>query len=73
MDQLGWFIATTHQLLGHDKAAQVIGAPPGDKADCALCKYERTHDENDKLAVLAALEPTLEWAARTSAQKEAQV
>jgi hypothetical protein len=64
MDRIGWFIATTHQLLGHDKAAAVIGQPPGDKADCMICKYERTHDEADRLAVLVALEPTPEWKAR---------
>ena len=41
MDSIGWFIATTHQLLGHDKAAAVIGEPPGDKASCLLCQYEQ--------------------------------
>lgn len=57
MDAIGWFIATTHQLLGHDKAAAVAGVPPGDKAACLICQYERTHDETDRLAVLAALAP----------------
>jgi hypothetical protein len=64
MDSIGWFIATTHQLLGHDQAAALAGVDPGDKADCVICKYERSHDEADRLAVLAALVPTPEWAAR---------
>jgi len=64
MDPIGWFIATTHQLLGHDKAAQVLGVPPGDKVGCAICRYERTHAEVDRLAVLGALAPTPEWVAR---------
>lgn len=41
MDTIGWFIATTHQLLGHDQAAAVVGQPAGDKAACLLCQYER--------------------------------
>lgn len=40
MDTLGWFIATTHQLLGHDKTAHVLGEPPGDKTACLICRYE---------------------------------
>ena len=31
-DTIGWFIATLHSQLGHDKAAAVIGQPPGDGA-----------------------------------------
>jgi hypothetical protein len=58
VDTIGWYIATTHQLLGHDKAAQLIGQPPGDKADCSICRYERTHSETDRLIVLAALAPS---------------
>jgi hypothetical protein len=67
LDKLGWFIATTHQLLGHDKTAALIGQPPGSHGDCALCKYERTHDEADRLAVIVALQPTPEWIARGGA------
>jgi hypothetical protein len=41
MDQIGWFIATLHQLLGHDKAAVFLGQPPYNKNTCVLCLYER--------------------------------
>jgi len=57
MDAIGWFIATTHQLLGHDKAAAVAGVPAGDKRECLICQYEQTHDESDRLAVISALVP----------------
>lgn len=40
MDTIGWFIATLHQLLGHDKAAAVMGQPPYNKNTCILCLYE---------------------------------
>lgn len=33
---IGWFIATSHQLLGHDKAAALLGVPPGRKAGCKM-------------------------------------
>jgi len=55
MDAIGWFIATTHQMLGHDKAAVVIGVPPGDAAACVICRYERTRSEEDRQAVVRAL------------------
>jgi hypothetical protein len=58
MDAIGWYIATTHQLLGHDKAAALAGQPPGNKDECVICRYERSHAEADRLAVLAALEPS---------------
>ena len=41
LDTIGWFIATLHSQLGHDKAAAVIGQPPGDKSACVICQYER--------------------------------
>lgn len=41
MDTIGWFIANLHQLLGHDKAAAVIGQDPGNQAKCILCAWER--------------------------------
>lgn len=41
MDRIGWYIATIHQLLGHDKAAFVLGVDPDDKAACVICIYER--------------------------------
>ena len=40
-DTIGWFIATLHSQLGHDKAAAVIGQPPGDKSACVICQYEQ--------------------------------
>lgn len=41
LDTVSWYIATTHQLLGHDKTAVVLGQDPGDKKACVLCRYER--------------------------------
>jgi hypothetical protein len=41
LDTIGWFIATLHSQLGHDKAAAVIGQPPGDKTACLICRYEQ--------------------------------
>ena len=29
MDAIGWFVATLHDLIGHDPAAAFIGQPPG--------------------------------------------
>jgi len=57
MDAIGWFIATTHQLLGHDKTAAVIGQPPGDKSQCLICAYERHPTEERRQAVITALAP----------------
>jgi len=34
MDPIGWYIATMHQFLGHDKAAAAMEVPVGDKTDC---------------------------------------
>jgi hypothetical protein len=58
MDQIGWYIATLHGLLGHDTAAAVLGQDPGDKNACALCAYEREPTPEHKHAVEAALTPT---------------
>lgn len=55
MDSIGWFIATTHQLLGHDKAAAVMGQPPGDKTACVLCQYEAEPTSERRQAVIAAI------------------
>jgi hypothetical protein len=48
MDTIGWYIATLHQLLGHDKCAAALGEPSLDKTLCILCRYENgvaTKDE----------------------------
>jgi hypothetical protein len=57
LDAIGWFIATTHQMLGHDKAAVVAGVPPGDKDACLICAHERRPDEKTRQAVIRALAP----------------
>jgi hypothetical protein len=57
MDAVGWYIATIHDLMGHDTAAAFIGAPAGDKSQCAICRYERTRSEEDRRLVLALLAP----------------
>jgi hypothetical protein len=41
LDSIGWFIANLHQMMGHDKAAMVIGEPPYNKNTCILCLHER--------------------------------
>lgn len=55
MDQIGWLIATLHQLIGHDAAAAVLGQPPGDKAACLLCQYEADPTQERRAAVIAAV------------------
>jgi len=40
VDAIGALIGSLHQMLGHDKAAAVLGVPAGDKACCLLCRYE---------------------------------
>jgi hypothetical protein len=54
-DTVGWFIATTHQLLGHDMAAAVMGVPAYDRADCLICAFERDPTDENKAAVMLAL------------------
>lgn len=41
MDVIGWYIATLHQLLGHDKAAAYLGQAPYNANTCVLCLFER--------------------------------
>lgn len=55
MDTFGWFIATLHQFLGHDKAAAFIGVPAGDKDACLICQYEAHPSEAGRQAVIEAL------------------
>lgn len=49
MDIMGWYIATMHQLLGHDKAAAAMGVPPYNKNTCILCLYERGEATRDEV------------------------
>jgi hypothetical protein len=58
VDPIGWFIGTLHQLIGHDAAAAVIEAAPGDKTDCLMCQYERDPTDERRRAVTRALAPT---------------
>lgn len=55
MDVIGWFIATLHQVLGHDKAAAYLGQLSGDRSDCVICAYERQPDDEHRSAVIAAI------------------
>jgi hypothetical protein len=61
MDTIGWFIATLHQMHGHDKAAAVLGmpiAPPGKtREDCLICQHEKNPTEATRQAVIDALGP----------------
>ena len=57
LDGIGWLIATLHQLLGHDKAAAVLGQDPGDRGHCLICAHEADPAEESRLAVIAALAP----------------
>lgn len=65
MDTIGWFIATLHQLIGHDEAAWMIGFTPGNRGDCLLCQYERAPDDLRRQAVVRALAPV-----KTSTEEE---
>jgi hypothetical protein len=58
MDAIGWYIATLHQLLGHDKAAAVLDVPPGDKTACVICRYERNPTQANRERVELALSPS---------------
>jgi hypothetical protein len=55
MDTIGWYIATMHSILGHDTTARVIGAAPGDRADCVICQYDRNPTAENRPAVERAL------------------
>jgi hypothetical protein len=49
MDAIGVFIATCHQMLGHDKTAAFLGEDPLDKYSCILCQFERGHATKDEV------------------------
>jgi hypothetical protein len=55
MDRIGWFIATSHLLLGHDKAAAFLGVPLGDRSTCLLCQYEDNPTPARRQAVIDAI------------------
>ena len=57
MDPIGWFIATLHNLLGHDTAAAFLGQPAGDRRLCVICQYEQAPDDLKRQAVIRALAP----------------
>ena len=57
MDEIGWFIATLHDLIGHDAAATFIGQPPGDREACLLCQHQAQPDDLTRQAVIDALRP----------------
>jgi len=57
MDPIGRFIATLHNLIGHDKAAAYLGQPADDKRDCVICQYENRPTDANRAAVIAALAP----------------
>jgi len=57
LDLIGWYIATLHSLIGHDKAASFIGAPIGDRQHCLICQYEHSPDDRKRQAVIDALAP----------------
>jgi hypothetical protein len=47
MDTVGWYIATLHQMLGHDKTAAALGEAPYNKNTCILCLYEKGEATKD--------------------------
>jgi hypothetical protein len=52
MDILDWYIAMLHQLIGHDRTADYLGQPRGEKAQCRLCResgavVNTMHDTRD--------------------------
>jgi DNA-binding transcriptional ArsR family regulator len=53
MDPIGWFIATSHQLLGHDKTAALIGVAP--RGECLLCEYERNPSDGLRQTVIETI------------------
>jgi hypothetical protein len=57
MDAIGLYLATMHQLLGHDATAAFIGMPTGNKAECVMCKYEANPNDITRQAVKRALAP----------------
>jgi hypothetical protein len=57
MDLIGWLIANLHQMLGHDKAAAVMGVPVGDKDAYVICQYEADPTPANRQRVVLALAP----------------
>jgi hypothetical protein len=55
MDPIGWYIATLHSLIGHDKTAVVLGQSAGDKDQCVICLYEDYPTETLRQEVIAAI------------------
>jgi hypothetical protein len=55
LDIFGWFIATMHDLIGHDKTAAFIDQPAGNRDACLICTYDRERTEEARQAVIAAL------------------
>ena len=55
MDPIGWFIATMHQMIGHDQTAAFIQMPTGNKAACVLCQYEARPSPERRKAVIDAI------------------
>lgn len=55
MDAIGACIAQLHDLLGHAKAAAVLGVDPGDVERCLLCAYENGPTPERRRAVEEAL------------------
>jgi len=49
LDAIGWYIATLHQMLGHQKAAAVIGEDGGDPTQCILCQYDKGEATKDEV------------------------
>lgn len=44
MDAFDSFIVNLHLILGHDKTADFIGAPRGDRRECRLCLGHDPHE-----------------------------
>ncbi len=55
MDIFSWYVATMHQLLGHDKAALAMGQDPAPGERCLLCEYEEDPSPERRRAVVAAM------------------
>ena len=55
LDHIGWYIATLHHLLGHDKAAVVLGQDPGSREGCLICAHEAAPTAGSRAAVIAAI------------------
>jgi hypothetical protein len=58
LDPVGGFIATLHQMVGHDQAAAFIGQAPGHSSQCLLCMYEDDPTDERRARVIRALAPS---------------